>query len=358
MIVIGADTHKRTHCCAGVRMHTGELVEVHEAPARSAGFGELLRWACDLGSQRTWAIEDCRHVSGAFERFLIDAGEQVVRITPKLAAANRQTERSPGKSDPIDALAIARAAVREGIETLPRAYMDERARQIKLLMDHRDALVQARTSNQNRLRWLLHDRWADLEIPAGGLDRDRWLNRLSRRLARHEQFVDIVIARELVGDIRTATRRVRAIETELATRVADAAPALMEIPGCGVLGAARIVAETAGAHDIGSDAKLARLAGAAPVPASSGARHRHRLDRGGNRKLNATIHRIAVVQGRHDPNARAYLAKKQAEGKTRREAIRCLKRFIARRVWQALRASGRCVGGQAQEAAKRELALT
>jgi transposase len=114
------------------------------------------------------------------------------------------------------------------------------------------------------------------------------------------------------------------------------APALLELPGCGALSAAKLLAETAGAKRFASDAKLARLAGVAPIPASSGRRHRHRLDRGGNRQLNCAFHRIAVTQGRVHPPAREYLARKQAEGKSRMEALRCLKRHLVRRVWKLL----------------------
>ena len=267
---------------------------------------------------------------------MIGAGERIARVAPKLSAGTRRHERTRGKSDPIDAQAIARAALREGIETLPVAFLDDQAREIKLLCDHRDALVGARTREQNRLRWLLHDRWPDLEIPLGALDRERVLDRIGRRLSNAAQTTDIRISRELVREIRTLTRRIRELERELAGLVRAKAPGLLEIPGCGVLTAARIIAETAGPGRFSSDAKLARTAGVAPIPASSGRTTRYRLDRGGNRKLNAALHRIALVQGRVDPDARAYLARKQAEGKSRREAVRCLKRFIARRVWNVL----------------------
>jgi transposase len=357
MIVIGTDVHKDTHCCAAVEAGSGECLEVREAPARAAGFRALLEWTRGLGEERVWAIEDCRHVSGPLERFLIDAGERIVRLAPKLSASARRRARERGKSDRIDAVAIARAAIREGIDTLPAAFLDESAREIKLLADHRDAQVGARTREQNRLRWLLHDRWPELEIPAGALDRERWLERLGRRLAQAVQSADVRISRELVREIRSVTRRVREIERELAALVAAKAPQLLEIPGCGVLTAARIIAETAGPGRFSSDAKLARTAGVAPIPASSGARHRHRLDRGGNRKLNAALHRIAIVQGRVDPDARSYLARKQTEGKSRREAVRCLKRFIARRVWNLL-PKGASASATATAMAPETLALT
>lgn len=336
MIVIGADTHKLTHTCAAVDGATGQLASELTASARKAGFAELLAWGRGLDAERIWAIEDCRHVSGALERFLVDAGERVVRVPPKLMGQSRRAERSAGKSDPIDALAVARAALREGPETLPAAHLDERALQLKLLLDHREDIVRACSGDQQRLRWHLHDLWPELELPAGCLDRPAWLDRLGRKLARSEQGARVRIARELVVEIRRRARRAGELEVEIAALVKARAPQLLELKGCGVLSAAKLLAETAGAGRFSSDAKFARLAGVAPVPASSGKRTRHRLDRGGNRQLNCALHRIAVCQGRVHPPAREFLERKQAEGKSRREALRCLKRHLARRVWQLL----------------------
>jgi transposase len=260
-------------------------------------------------------------------------------MPPKLMGESRKAERARGKSDPIDALAIARAALREGPETLPTAHLDERALELKLLLDHREDLVRARVEDQQRLRWHLHDLWPELELPAGCLDRIVWLDRIARKLQRAEQAARVRVARELGWAIRDRTRRIRALEVEIAELVAEQVPELLALPGCGALTAAKLVAETAGVGRFASDAKLARIAGVAPIPASSGNRRRHRLDRGGNRQLNCALHRIAVTQGRVHPPAREFLARKQAEGKSRIEALRCLKRHLARAVWQALRAS-------------------
>lgn len=336
MIVIGADTHKQTHTCGAVFAASGQIAGELTAPAREPGFGELLAWGRELDEERIWAIEDCRHVSGSFERFLVGAGERVVRVPPKLMGQARRGERSAGKSDPIDALAVARAALREGPDTLPTAHLDEDALELKLLLDHREDLVKARSEDQCRLRWHLHALWPELELPAGCLDRLVWLDRLSRKLTRAEQSTRARVARELVVEIRRRTRRAAELEREIAARVAEQAPQLLELAGCGPLTAAKLLAETAGATRFASDAKFARLAGVAPIPASSGKRIRHRLDRGGNRQLNCALHRIAVTQGRIHPPAQAYLARKQAEGKSRLEALRCLKRHLARRVWQLL----------------------
>jgi transposase len=261
MIVIGADTHKYSHTCAAVAQGVGEIVEERTVRARGEGFEQLLGWAVSLGAERVWAIEDCRHVSGGLERFLIDRGERVLRVPPKLSAGARSSARERGKSDGIDALAIARAALREGIDSLPQAFLDHEARAIKLLGDHRTALVAERTRHQNRLRWLLHDRWPEFEIPAQALERERWLDRVSRRLRGAEQAVDVRIARELLREIRSLTRQIKALERELSDLVGRRAPALLELPGCGAMSAATILAETAGPDRFPTDAKLARAAG-------------------------------------------------------------------------------------------------
>jgi transposase len=339
MIVIGADTHKRTHTAQAANSATGELCGGLTAPAKAAGFAQLLGWARELDDDRIWAIEDCRHVSGSFERFLVARGERVVRVPPKLMGQSRRGQRTRGKSDQIDAQAIARAAIEQGPASLPAAHLDERALQIKLWLDHREDLVRARAADQQRLRWHLHDLWPDYEIPAGALDRVVWLDRLARRLARAEQSTRVAIARELVVEIRRRTRRAAELQRQITALVEAYAPSLLELPGCAGLTAAKIVAETAGAARFASDAKLARLAGVAPIPASSGKTSRHRLDRGGNRQLNCAFHRIAVTQGRVHPPAREFLARKQAEGKGRMEALRCLKRHLVRAVWNTLRDS-------------------
>jgi transposase len=208
--------------------------------------------------------------------------------------------------------------------------------ELKLLLDHREDLVKARSEDQCRLRWHLHDLWPELELPAGCLDRAAWLERIARKLARAEQGARVRVCRQLARAIRERTKLAAELEREIATAVKAQAPQLLELPGCGALAAAKLLAETAGAGRLASDAKFARLAGVAPIPASSGNRVRHRLDRGGNRQLNCALHRIAVTQGRTHAPAREFLARKQAEGKSRIEAIRCLKRHLARRVWRLL----------------------
>ena len=199
--------------------------------------------------------------------------------------------------------------------------------------------MRQRSEAQDRLRWLLHDIEPDLQVPAGALDRKVWLERVARRLTRAEQGVAVQIARDLVRRCRTLTREVNELEREVALRVADYAPQLLALKGCGALIAGKIIGQTGGVGRFRGDAQFACLAGVAPIDASSGQQRRHRLSRHGNRQLNSALHKIAIVQGRWDPRARAYLERRQAEGKSRREALRALKRHLARVVFRLLRAS-------------------
>jgi transposase len=336
VITIGIDTHKRTHTAAAVKGATGEFIDTITVAADGQGHERLRRWARGLGDQEgaRFALEDCRHVSGRLERALLARGERVVRVPPKLMGKARRGSRQPGKSDPIDALAVARAVLQE--PDLPAAHLDRQAREVKLLLDHREDLVHERTAQIQRLRWHLHDVSEGLEPAERGLRGKRERRSLALRLARREQTVEIRIARELLRRIAEITCRERELQAEIRERVVAYAPELLELPGCGELTAAKLIAEVAGARRFRSDAQLARHCGCAPLEASSGNRRRHRFSRRGNRQLNCAFHRIAVTQARMHPAARAYLERKRAEGKSTREALRCLKRHLVRSVWRVL----------------------
>ena len=331
MIVVGVDVHKQSLTAVAVDEVGRSVAEL------TVGDGQmLLKWAASLSDERLWALEDCRQLTRQLERTLVDAGERLVRVPPKLMAPQRRAGRVRGKSDPIDALAVARAALREPRLDHPREG-EQRLRELKMLVDHRDDLVDERRRAQQRLRWHLHELDPQLAVPAGALDRTVWLERLARRLARHEQTVLVRIARELVGRCRSLTRTILELEREVEKQTSATAPALLALPGCGALSAAKLLGEIGPIERFQTDAQLAHHAGVAPLEASSGKHQRHRLDRGGNRQLNCALHRIAITQARVHPPARAYLARKQAEGKSRREAIRCLKRQLARTVYTTLK---------------------
>jgi transposase len=331
MIVIGVDVHKQSLTAVAVDELGRALAEL-----TVGGSGELVAWSSSLAPERLWAVEDCRQLTGALERRLLAAGESIVRVPPKLMAPERRAGRARGKSDPIDALAVARAALREPRLDHPRPG-EAALRELKLLVDHRDDLVDERRRAQQRLRWQLHDLDPELTVPPGALDRPLWLDRVARRLRGGEQTVQIRIARELVGRCRSLTRTILALDRELQERIDDAAPGLLTLPGCGPLSAAKLMGEIGPIERFDTDPQLARHAGVAPLEASSGKRRRHRLDRGGNRQLNCALHRIAITQARVHPPARAYLERKQGEGKSRREALRCLKRQLARTVYTTLK---------------------
>jgi transposase len=332
MIVVGLDVHKQALTAVAV----DELGRAAAERTCAVSAEPLLEWARSLEAERLWALEDCRHVTRGLEQALLAAGEQLLRVPPRLTAPQRRRGRRRGKSDAIGALATARAALPEPGLDQPRAG-EETLRELKLLVDHRDDLVAERRRCQQRLRWHLHELDPSLQVPLGALDRCLWLDRVGRRLARREQTTQVRIARDLLGRCRELTRSVLELERDLQTRTRALAPALLQLPGCGALSAAKLLSEIGLIERFQSDAQLARHAGVAPLEASSGRKRRHRLDRGGNRQLNCALHRIAVTQGRVYPPARAYLERKQGEGKSRREAIRCLKRQLARTVYITLR---------------------
>jgi transposase len=336
MIVIGVDAHKRSHTCVAVDELTARRVGVCSAAATDAGHGRLVGWARGVDRERVWAIEDCRHVSGRLERFLLARGERVLRVAPRLMAGARRSAREPGKSDPIDAVAVARAALREGLDALPAARLDEQALEIRQLVDHRERLVGQRTALINDLRWQLHDLDPSFEVPARRLSTPSCQQSTARRLGRLGTGVRVRIARDELGRIRELTTAINALYRELAPLVASYRPALLWLPGCGVLCAAKAIGETGNAHRFPTAAAYARITGTAPIPASSGNHTRYRLDRGGNRQLNAVLHRIAITQIRHHPPARNYYQRKLAEGKTTKEALRCLKRQLANTLWKLL----------------------
>jgi transposase len=193
MIVLGADTHKRSHTIAAVAAATGELLGERTVQVGARGFAALLIWARGLHGERVWALEDCRHVSVSFERFLIERGERVLRVPTRLMANVRHGGRERGKSDSIDSIAVARAALREGLDDLPAAQLDGPELDIRLLVDHRERLVGQRVAFNNTLQWHLHDLWPELTLPGGALFSAKWSARIARRLGRAEQTMRVRI---------------------------------------------------------------------------------------------------------------------------------------------------------------------
>jgi transposase len=330
-VVIGVDAHKRTHTLVAADVRGRGLAQI-TVPATTAGHLAALEWATRW-PQRRWAVEDCRHLTRRLEADLIRAGEPVLRVPTNLMADTRRSARERGKSDPIDALAVARAAWRE--EHLPVARLDGPQRQLRLLVDHRDALIRERTRVQNRIRWHLHELDPGLEPAARAFRSQRNIDRVLEHLSGVDGLV-AELARELLERARELNTRARELDRRIQRLVVELAPSLLAIPGCGPRIAAKLVGETAGARRFHSKHAYARWNGTAPQPASSGNHTRHRLSRSGNRQVNAALHHIAITQARLPGLGRDYLDRRRHAGNTNREAIRLLRRRLSDVVYRAL----------------------
>jgi transposase len=330
-VVIGVDAHKRTHTLVAADELGRELAS-RTLPATADGHLAAIAWASRWPARR-WALEDCRHLTRTLEADLLRAGEQVVRVPTQMMAGVRRSARQPGKSDAIDALAVARAAWRE--PDLPAAQLDGPSRHVRLLVDHRDDLVAERTRIQSRIRWHLHEIAPDLEIPARTLKLQHIVERVADRLASLDGPI-ASIAREQLDRLRELNRRINELEREIKPLIAALSPALLAIPGCGALTAAKLLGETAGARRFRSKSAYARWNGTAPQPASSGTTNRVRLNRGGNRQVNAALHRIAITQARASHQGRDYIAKRITQGNSKTEALRLLRRRLSDVIYRTL----------------------
>ena len=336
MIVVGVDAHKATHTLVAVDAVGRKLCEL-TVQATTAGHLKALDWARSLhGFDLMWGIEDCRHVSLRLERDLLDAGQQVVRVPPQLMARTRASLRSWGKSDPIDALAVARAVLRE--PGLPVASHDEVSREFKLLSDRRDDLVTQRTAVMNRLLWRLHELDPAQAPKPMSLSRASTQSRVRSWLATQVGLVAELACDEL-ADIEGLTQQINALEKRITARVREASPSLLEIFGCAELTAAKLLGEVAGVSRFRSEAAFAKYAGVAPIPHWSGqSLARPIAAPSGNRQLNTALYRIAMTQIKRNGPAQGYYRKRRESGDSHGAAIRRVERRIARRVFTHLQA--------------------
>ena len=234
MMVIGIDAHKRSHTAVSVD-EMGRQGFVKTVGTTTQDHPRLLKWAVGLAEERLWAIEDCRHLTRRLERDLVAAGESVVRVSPKLMAHVRDSARSYGKSDPIDALAVARAALRE--PDLPTARLDGIEREIRLLVDHREDLVAERTRIIARLRWHLHELDPGWTAPTK-LERHSAFDKVKAHLSGHNDGAMVRrLALRLVEHLRLLTDEINELTAEITVRVTTIAPSLLAIVGCGALSA-------------------------------------------------------------------------------------------------------------------------
>lgn len=331
MVTLGADCHKQSHTVVATDGN-GRQLGTRTVRATPAGHLDALQWAKQW-SERCWALEDCRHLSRRFEADLLSSDEAVVRVSPKMMAGARRSARTRGKSDPIDALAVARAAVRE--PDLPVAQPEGASRDVRLLVDHREDLVAERTRIVNRLRWHLHELAPGYELPIRSLNRTSSWTAVAELLDRQQGLV-AELAAELLARIKELTARINELEQRITKMVGQLVPSLLELPGCGSLTAAKLLAETGDISRFHSRSSYARHNGTAPIPVWSGNRDRVRLNRGGNRQLNAAFHRVAVTQLRLDCQGRDYFARRLSAGDSRKAAFRVLRRRISDEVYRRL----------------------
>ena len=332
MTAIGVDAHKSTLAASAVD-ELGREIAALTVSNDAVGHRAFESWLTHVGTERRVGIEGGGSFGAGLARRLVEHGETVVEVPARLTARERRRLTTPGKSDPGDALAIARITLREaGLGPVSRSGQAE---DLRLLSVERDALLTERT----RLVCRLH---AHLIVINPGYERQipnlrsgRNLARTTRLLAGHHDIRG-ELARRLVGRIREIDQAARILEREIGSRVAS--PRLHQIHGVGPIVVAMLVGQTGDVLAVRSAAAFAALSGTAPIPASSGQTNRHRLNRGGNRQLNRALHIIALSQSRSrsESAGRTYLATKRDEGKTWAEAMRCLKRQLAGVVYRAM----------------------
>jgi transposase len=332
--VIGVDTHRDSHTAAVVTA-AGGLVERVAVATDAFGFHKLVAFAgAHATGRRVWAIEGTGSFGAGLTTHLLERGEWVVEIDRPA----RPARRDGAKSDDLDAVRAAREALTREHLAAPRARGDREA--MRVLLTAREGAIVARTKAIGQLKAMIVNAPQSLRDQLRRGTTDEQLNRCARLRTLPSHSVE---HRATVRAIRATARRALMLEaeaaeheTELELLVSTACPQLLERPGIGVITAAQFLISWSHRDRVRNEAAFAALAGAAPIPASSGATVRHRLNRAGDRQLNRALHTVALTRLRFEPTTKAYAARRTAEGKTPREIKRCLKRAIAREVYRIM----------------------
>lgn len=334
MIAAGIDTHKDTHSVCVVD-ELGRTVSAGEFAADAEGYAEIAEAIGDPGECIVVGIEGTASYGAGICRYLRERGYNVAEVLrPK------RPKRRPGapKSDPVDAARAARDALTGNGTSVPKSQ-DGWVEQVRGLSVARQACVRSYVSCINAAKAML------VSAPEGIRERYRGMaaDEMMRALRRKRTCTDPVqqavydALRPLASVWRESKAAADELEARIGAIVTENAPALLAIFGCGPISAASLaIAAGDNPGRLGGEAAFANLCGASPVEASSGKTARHRLNRGGNRQANAALHRIAVVRLRYDDRTREYAERKRSEGKSKKEILRCLKRYIAREVFKAL----------------------
>jgi transposase len=331
--VIGVDTHRDTLTAAAVSAVGGLLGQVAVA-ADAAGYRRLLDFArINVPGRRCFAVEGAGSYGAGLTRLLVERGEWVVEV-----GRPRRPARRGGKTDALDAVRAAREALAQQHLAAPRRHGDREA--LRVLLATRQGAVTARTCAINQLKALIVGAPEELRAELRGRSSTgqvAYCAMLRHRPSRSlEHRMTVRALRSTAQRVQVLAAEASDLEGEIGRLVRAVAPWLLELPGMGPISAGQVLVSWSHAGRLRSEAAFAALAGASPIPASSGQATRHRLNRGGDRQLNRTLHTVAVVRLRDDPATRAYAARRRADGKSPREIRRCVKRAIAQRLFKLL----------------------
>jgi transposase len=335
MMSIGIDAHKSVHVAVALN-HAGQVVGHWRGANSAQGWAEVATWAAQWPDERQWGIEGAWNYGRGVAQSLVAAGETVYEVNTRWTARGRRQARSASKTDVRDAQAIALVVWREGT-TLPCVTADDASAVLDVLVTQREAALAEATRLRNQAHQLLlqSDPAYRTHVPA--LTSAAGIAALERYQPAGPGAVQEVRAaaiRRLGQRLRLVSEQAEELKREIETRAqADFSP-LIQLKGVQALRAGMLAACLGPGRRFHSEAGVALYAGVAPLEASSAGRVRHRLNRGGNRRLNAVIHRIALAQLRSLPAAQAYVARRLSEGKTKREALRALKRYLVRAIWR------------------------
>jgi transposase len=332
--IIGVDCHKTVHAAVAIDAQGYELSTIRVANT-PAGWQKLLAWGEQHAPAACWGLEGSGQYGHGLAQLLLAHGSTVMEVNPRLTATMRRGSRQRSKTDRTDALAVARVVAQEQ-DALPAVQTDDATAVLAVLVAARDAAVGDATALRNQvhphlvvLAPLRAEPWPDLTTRKGVAT----LVELSLATTTALQAASLLLVRQLATRLLSALEQADQLKTEITHQCADWTAPLQEMVGVAALTAGMLAAYLGG-RTFADDAALAMYAGVAPLEASSGTQVRHRLNRGGNRQLNAVLHRIALTQSRKDGEGRAYLEKRKREGKTTKEAIRALKRFLVRRMYK------------------------
>jgi transposase len=330
MVAVGVDTHKQRHVAVALD-RLGQVLGELSVDASPSGYAQLLAWAAGLGEQIVFGIEGAGSYGAGVTAYLLAAGQRVLEVERP-----RRRERRSGKSDSIDALAAAKRVLADDGVSTPRAGGTRHALAV-LLTAYRSVMAE-RTRVLNQLQALHTSAPVALRERIGEGSGQALTRRLARMRLRADASVQervcFGVLRDLARRAQTLREQARRYERELAEIVRALDATLLDEPGIGPISAGKLLVSDPARFR--NEAAFARCNGTAPLPASSGKTVRHRLSRGGDRQVNNAIHTIALSRSIHHPATRAYLKRKTTEGKTKREAMRALKRHLSRHLYKRL----------------------